>query len=90
MSTKGRVDKDAAYPIRPPSNTFEMDATTAVPVELPDSNTCAAAAVDPCVMVKPAAPALPGANLDSLGEEEGKPRCVNHWDQYRAMASQNA
>ncbi|KAG9257061.1 uncharacterized protein F5Z01DRAFT_671509 [Emericellopsis atlantica] len=86
----GRVDKDSECPIRPQSNTFEMDATTAVPAELPDSSAFAAnptTTVRAPVPVEPAAPAQPGANLDPLETGQGKPKYINHWDQYRAMGS---
>ncbi|KAI6780169.1 uncharacterized protein J7T54_000075 [Emericellopsis cladophorae] len=86
----GRVDKDSEYPIRPQSNTFEMDATTAVAAELPDSSAFAASpttTVRAPVSVEPATPAQSAANLNPLVKGEGKPKYINHWDQYRAMGS---
>ena len=67
-----------------------MDATTAVPVELPDSIAFAASpttTVRALVAVEPATPAQPGANLGPLEKGQGKPKYINHWEQYRAMGS---
>lgn len=68
-----------------------MDATSAVPVELPDTSPispppipCTSAPLPP---IKDTCPADPYANLNSLGNEDGRPKYVNHWNQYRAMGS---
>ena len=91
----GRADQpEPEYPVKPPENTFEMDATSTAPVELPDN--CIPApmcelpetTVARPIPVAEAAPATdPNANLTSLGTENGRPQYINHWNQYRAVGA---
>ena len=88
----GRADREPESTNRPPSDTFEMDATSITPVELPDTSprttivrkTSSATWVSPVIDI---GPADPRANLNSLGSRDGKPEYVNHWNQYRSMSS---
>lgn len=71
-----------------------MDATVSSPVELPDKEPVEAGGTPvintkppPVLHVEDSGPTDPRANLNSLGNEGGTPNYVNHWDQYRAMAS---
>lgn len=80
----GRADKD---PYHRESNAFEMDATSVGPAELAGYDPQVISERAPTVApVEDSSAADPRANLNSLGSEGGKPRHVNHWNQYRAMA----
>ena len=88
----GRADKEYDYPYHPENNTFEMDAADAAPVELPDTSPemIPPPAMSGAQLVSPVAdsgPTDPRANLNSLGSEDGTPKYVNHWNQYRGMSS---
>ncbi|KFH43599.1 hypothetical protein ACRE_056240 [Hapsidospora chrysogenum ATCC 11550] len=88
----GRADREPESTNRPPSDAFEMDATSITPVELPDTSpgTTIARTTSSATWVSPVTdigPADPRANLNSLGCRDGKPEYVNHWNQYRSMSS---
>lgn len=84
------MDANSEYPNRPASNTFEMDATPAAPVELPDT-----AVIYPAPTSSPPPRSAstdtrktdPRANLDHITDDDGNPKYINHWNQYRAMGS---
>lgn len=78
------------YPNRPASNTFEMDARPAVPVELPDNAVTYAAPSPSCPPPARSASANthkmdPRANLEVIQDDDGNQECINHWNQYRVM-----
>lgn len=89
----GRVDVNSEYPYRPANNTFEMDATPLAPVELPDTAVIRpSTAPDPSSPHSPPMPVHtpntdPRANLDTVADEDGNPKYINHWNQYRAVGS---
>lgn len=87
-SIQGRADGHAA------SCTFELDSTAIGPSQMtaPPSETHGGTAVT--MPQQPPETRLPGqghvdprANLNSLGYNDGQPRYVNHWNQYREMGS---
>ncbi|CAG9938482.1 unnamed protein product [Clonostachys rosea f. rosea IK726] len=93
----GRVDRpESDYPIAPNSNTFEMDGTSIAPCELPDTSPSACKRDRPSDRLPidieranaPARAIDPSANLNQLGQEGGKPRYINHWNQYKAMSAE--
>ncbi|KAL6872324.1 hypothetical protein HDV57DRAFT_266709 [Trichoderma longibrachiatum] len=84
----GRADQPED-PYRPPSGTFEMDGTSAPPVELP---AVSASSPGPSTQkgkrpepVQEVTPADPRANLTSGPADDGKPVYVNHWNQYKNL-----
>ncbi|VUC33815.1 unnamed protein product [Clonostachys rosea] len=93
----GRVDRsESDYPLAPHSNTFEMDGTSTAPCELPDTSPSACKQDRPSDRLSmdieranaPARAIDPSANLNQLGQEGGKPRYINHWNQYKAMSTE--
>ncbi|KAH7326642.1 hypothetical protein B0I35DRAFT_508815 [Stachybotrys elegans] len=90
----GRADIESD-PHRPQSGVYEMDASAAVPVELPatifedPTATQAAASRSHNAVYSAYAPRVnqpaPGmtANLDGLGQDGNRPAYINHWNQYR-------
>ncbi|TFA98124.1 hypothetical protein CCMA1212_010117 [Trichoderma ghanense] len=86
----GRADQPDD-PYRPPSGTFEMDGTSAAPVELPavsasspgpGRSTHKGTRLEP---VQEVTAADPRANLTSGPADDGKPVYVNHWGQYKNL-----
>ncbi|KAL7913332.1 hypothetical protein GGI35DRAFT_287077 [Trichoderma velutinum] len=82
----GRADQPED-PYRPASGAFEMDGSSAAPVELPAVNTSSPGTTDPKASrlepVQEVAPTDPRANLTSVPTEDGQPLYVNHWNQYK-------
>ena len=84
----GRADQPED-PYRPPSGAFEMDGTSAAPVELPavsasspGPSTHKGTRLEP---VQEVTAADPRANLTSGPAGDGKPVYVNHWNQYKNL-----
>lgn len=85
----GRADQPDD-PYRPPSGTFEMDGTSAAPVELP---AVSASSPGPSTHnkgtrlepVQEVTAADPRANLTPGPADDGKPVYVNHWNQYKNL-----
>ncbi|KAL7816282.1 hypothetical protein V8C26DRAFT_429132 [Trichoderma gracile] len=85
----GRADQPDD-PYRPPSGTFEMDGTSAAPVELPavSASSPGASAHNKGTRLEPVqevTAADPRANLTSGPAGDGKPVYVNHWNQYKNL-----
>ncbi|KAF7562752.1 hypothetical protein G7046_g1377 [Stylonectria norvegica] len=92
----GRIDRPND-PLRPPSGTFEMDATSSVPVELPATNETVSP-VSPRPGPHPpdenpphqrAGPADPQANLNASLTDRRQNNYVNHWNQYRSLGQED-
>ncbi|UKZ81059.1 hypothetical protein TrVFT333_008827 [Trichoderma virens FT-333] len=96
--TQGSSDPFAAFggranqpedPYRPASGAFEMDGTSAAPVELPAMSASSPGATAPKASrlepVQEVTPTDPRANLTSVPADDGKPLYVNHWNQYKNM-----
>ncbi|CAM1507096.1 Fc.00g067370.m01.CDS01 [Cosmosporella sp. VM-42] len=82
----GRVDKPED-PYAPKLNTFEMDATSTAPVELPAEPVGS----HPTPRVEPApvpvaGPSDPRANLNASLSDRSQHTYVNHWNQYRSLS----
>ncbi|KAL6898129.1 hypothetical protein GGI43DRAFT_385023 [Trichoderma evansii] len=84
----GRADQPED-PYRPASGAFEMDGSSAAPVELPASsvsgpstNGYKSSRLEP---VQEITTMDPRANLTSVPVDDGKPVYVNHWDQYKNL-----
>ncbi|KAH6611000.1 hypothetical protein Trco_001020 [Trichoderma cornu-damae] len=89
VHTTGRADQPKD-PYRPASGAFEMDASSAAPIELPavsiSSPSTKAHKASRLEPVQEAAPTDPRANLTSVPTDDGKPVYVNHWNQYKNLA----
>lgn len=84
----GRADQPED-PYRPASGAFEMDGSSAAPIELPavsvsgpSTNTHKSSRLEP---VQEITTTDPRANLTSVPGDDGKPAYVNHWDQYKNL-----
>lgn len=84
----GRADQPED-PYRPASGAFEMDGSSAAPVELPavsvsgpSTNTHKLSRLE---AVQEINTTDPRANLTSVPGDDGKPAYVNHWDQYKNL-----
>ncbi|KAJ4858571.1 hypothetical protein T069G_06838 [Trichoderma breve] len=84
----GRADQPED-PYRPASGAFEMDGSSAAPIELPAVSTSSpgkanrkASRLEP---VQEAASTDPRANLTSVPTDDGQPLYVNHWNQYKSL-----
>ncbi|KAM0455575.1 hypothetical protein ACHAPV_007652 [Trichoderma viride] len=84
----GRADKpEDPYP--PASGTFEMDGSSAAPIELPamgvsgpSTNAHKPSRLEP---VQEVTTTDPRANLTSVPVDDSKSAYVNHWDQYKNL-----
>lgn len=84
----GRADKPGDR-YAPPSNIFEMDATTTAPVELPAISVGSQSR--PRTEAQPvpgAGPADPRANLNASLTDRRQNTYVNHWDHYRNLGQE--
>ncbi|KAM0250186.1 hypothetical protein ACHAQJ_008729 [Trichoderma viride] len=85
----GRADQPED-PYRPASGAFEMDGSSAAPIELPAVSVLSpgtsarkSSRLEP---VQEVTTTDPRANLTSVPADDGKPVYVNHWNQYKNMA----
>ncbi|KAL7932618.1 hypothetical protein V8C35DRAFT_328250 [Trichoderma chlorosporum] len=84
----GRADQpEDPYP--PASGAFEMDGSSAAPIELPAVSASSVGATNRKAShlepVQEAPRTDPRANLTSLPADDGKPVYVNHWNQYKKL-----
>jgi hypothetical protein len=84
----GRADKPED-PYSPTNGTFEMDGSSAAPIELPamsvsgpSSNAHKPSRLEP---VQEVTTTDPRANLASVPVDDAKPVYVNRWDQYKNL-----
>ncbi|KKP06600.1 hypothetical protein THAR02_01298 [Trichoderma harzianum] len=84
----GRADQPED-PYRPASGAFEMDGSSAAPVELPAVNTSSPGKADrKASRLEPVQEATctdPRANFTSVPTDDGHPVYVNHWNQYKHL-----
>ncbi|RFU79526.1 hypothetical protein TARUN_2679 [Trichoderma arundinaceum] len=85
----GRADQPED-PYRPASGAFEMDGSSAVPVELPavsfsSPSTNRQKTASRLGPVQEVIPTDPRANLTPVPTDDGKPVYVNHWNQYKNL-----
>ncbi|KAL6827471.1 hypothetical protein J3E69DRAFT_365955 [Trichoderma sp. SZMC 28015] len=84
----GRADQPED-PYRPASGAFEMDGSSAAPIELPAVSTSSPSKADRKATrlepVQEAASTDPRANLTSVPTDDGQPVYVNHWNQYKTL-----
>ncbi|KAL7954241.1 hypothetical protein V8C34DRAFT_320138 [Trichoderma compactum] len=84
----GRADQPED-PYRPASGAFEMDGSSAAPVELPAVSASSPGTADRKASrlesVQEVAPTDPRANLTSVPTDDGQPVYVNHWNQYKSL-----
>ncbi|KAK0766257.1 hypothetical protein N5P37_001149 [Trichoderma harzianum] len=84
----GRADQPED-PYRPASGAFEMDGSSAAPVELPAVSASSPGKADrKASRLEPVQEATctdPRANLTSVPTDDGHPVYVNHWNQYKHL-----
>ncbi|KAL5084463.1 hypothetical protein Trisim1_011741 [Trichoderma cf. simile WF8] len=84
----GRADQPED-PYRPASGAFEMDGSSAAPIELPAVSTSSPSKADRKASrlepVQETTSTDPRANLTSVPTDDGHPVYVNHWNQYKSL-----
>lgn len=84
----GRSDQPED-PYRPHGGAFEVDGTSAAPIELPAVSasypSSVALRVPRLNPIQENASTDPHANLNSIRTDSGKPAHVNHWNQWKSI-----